>query len=67
MSADDPDASNLYATVDEADSDHVLDLVLPYVFALQDAGLPIHVIPLRTPKREEQVRREVQATHCRPR
>ena len=61
--ADDLDAINLYATVDETDSDNVLDVVLPRVFELQDAGLPIHVIPLRTPEREEQVRREVHATH----
>lgn len=58
---DDPDAINLYATVDATDSDDVLDLVLPRLFALQDAGLPLHVIPLRTPKREEHVRRQLQA------
>lgn len=59
LGVDDPDAINLYATVDATDSDEVLDVILPRLFALQDAGLPIHVIPLRTPEREEQVRREL--------
>lgn len=59
LGTDDADAINLYATVDATDSDEVLDLVLPRLFALQDAGLPIHVIPLRTPEREEQVRRQL--------
>lgn len=54
-SVDDPDAINLYATVDANDQDDVLELVLPRLFELQDAGLPLHVIPLRTPEREEQV------------
>ncbi len=49
---DDPETVHVYATVDVDDPEQVLDLVIHQVLALQEDGIPIHVIPLRTPERE---------------
>lgn len=48
---DDPQAVHLYATVDIEDTDAVVDLVIERLLTLQvEDGLPVHVIPLRTPE-----------------
>lgn len=49
---DDPETVHVYATVDVDEPEQVLDLVIERVLALQEEGIPIHVIPLRTPERE---------------
>ena len=49
---DDPAIIHLVAEVDVEDTDEVADLVIDRVVDLQvDDGLPIHVIPVRTPAR----------------
>jgi len=49
---DDPNSIHLTAIVDVDDPDEVGDLVLDRVLELQeDEGIPIHVIPIRTPER----------------
>jgi hypothetical protein len=49
---DDPDATNLVTIVDVDDADEVVDLVIERVLELTvDEGVPVHVIPLRTPQR----------------
>ena len=56
---DDPDGTYIVATVDLDDPDEVTDLVIDRVVAFQvDHGLPIHVVPIRTPKRVAQLRRQ---------
>lgn len=53
---DDPTGIYLVATVDTDDPDEVTDLTVDRVMELQvDRGLPIFVIPLRTPERSQQV------------
>lgn len=50
--ADDPRGIHLLAIADVDDPDEVGDLVIDRVVALQvDEGIPLHVIPLRTPER----------------
>lgn len=50
--ADDPRSIHLLAIVDVDDPDEVGDLVVDRVVAFQvDDGIPLHVIPLRTPQR----------------
>jgi hypothetical protein len=50
--ADDPGSIHLITTVDLDDPDEVGDLVIDRLIELQvDEGLPIHVIPVRTPER----------------
>lgn len=49
---DDPEGTYLTATVDLDDPDEVMDLVIERVLSLQiEDGLPIHVVPVRTPER----------------
>jgi hypothetical protein len=49
---DDPEAIHITAVVDLDDPDEVMDLVIDRLVELQgDAGLPISVIPIRTPAR----------------
>ncbi len=49
---DDPRSIHLLAVADVDDPDEVGDLVVDRVIALQvDEGIPLHVIPLRTPER----------------
>jgi hypothetical protein len=49
---DEPENIHLTAIVDVEDTDQVLDLVIDRVVDLQvEEGLPIHVIPIRTPER----------------
>jgi hypothetical protein len=50
--ADDPNSVHLLAVADVDDPDEVGDLVVDRVVALQvDEGIPLHVIPLRSPER----------------
>lgn len=62
---DDPKAVHLTATVDLDDPDEVLDLVITRVMELQvEEGLPLYVIPVRTPERVEALRRvQAQTKH----
>jgi hypothetical protein len=49
---DEPDAVHIIATVDLDDPDEVVDLVIDRMLELQiDEGLPVYVIPIRTPER----------------
>jgi len=51
-SPDDPRMIHLDTTVDLDDAGEVLDLVLDRLVELQvEQGIPIHVIPIRTPER----------------
>jgi hypothetical protein len=57
-SADDPAVTHLVATVDVDDPDAVVDLVIERVLALTiDEGVPVYVIPIRTPERIAKLRR----------
>jgi hypothetical protein len=52
---DAPEATYLLATIDVADPDEVLDLVVDRLLRLQlDEGLPIYVLPLQTSARVAQ-------------
>jgi hypothetical protein len=52
QAADDPKAVHLVTTVDIDDPDEVGDLVLDRVLDLNvTQGIPLHVIPVRTPER----------------
>jgi hypothetical protein len=49
---DDPDGVYITATVDLDDPDEVIDLIVERLLELQiDEGLPVYVIPTRTPER----------------
>ena len=62
LGEDDPAAVHLVAIVDVDDPNEVLDFVIERVLELQlEEQLPLHVIPVRTPARAEQLRR-AQAT-----
>jgi hypothetical protein len=51
-SQDDPAIVHLTATLDVDDTEEVVDLVIDRMMELQiEEGLPIYVIPLRTPER----------------
>ncbi|HUZ03537.1 MAG TPA: hypothetical protein VMU89_24595 [Thermomicrobiaceae bacterium] len=50
---EDPDGIYLDAIVDLDDPDPVMDVVVERLLELQvDEGIPVHVLPLRTPERE---------------
>jgi hypothetical protein len=54
VAPDDPRQIHLNVVVDLDDPDEVGDLVLDRLLQLQvDEGIPLHVIPLRTPERIE--------------
>ena len=56
-SPEDPASIHLLAVADVDDPDEVGDLVVERVVELQvDEGIPLHVIPLRTPEREQAAR-----------
>jgi hypothetical protein len=58
-SPEDPSSLHLEAIVDVDDPDEVGDLVVDRVVELQaEEGIPIHVIPLRTPERIAAARHE---------
>jgi hypothetical protein len=49
---DEPDLVHLTAVVDVEDPDEVVDLVIERMLELQlDEGIPVYVIPIRTPER----------------
>ena len=55
---DDPEVTHVTTTVDIDDPDEVVDLVIDRMLELQlDEGIPIYVIPIRTPERVETLRR----------
>ena len=61
---DDPDIVHLLARVDVEDPDVVADLVMDRMLDLQvEDGLPVYVIPLRTPERIAALR-EAQKLHA---
>ena len=63
---DNPDAVHVTATVDVDDPDEVVDLVIDRMLALQlDEGLPVYLIPIRTPERVAALLREqrIQSRH----
>jgi hypothetical protein len=55
---DDPNIIHLFATVDLDDTDEVADLVINRVVDYVAAGVPVHVIPLRTSERIQQYLRD---------
>lgn len=58
-SPEEPKVIHLYPVVDLIDTDEVVDLVIDRELELQDEGVPIHVIPLRTPERNAEVRAQL--------
>jgi hypothetical protein len=49
---DDPAVTHITTTVDIDDPDEVVDLVIDRMLELQiDEGIPVYVIPIRTPER----------------
>ena len=49
---DEPESILVWATVDVDDPDEVVDLVLDRMLELQiDEGIPVHLVPVRTPER----------------
>lgn len=60
---------HMTAIVDVEDTDEVLDLVIHRVVELQvEQGIPIHVIPIRTPERVlAAMKARAEAGHMRPR
>lgn len=53
---DDAESIHLTTVVDVEDPDEVVDAVIDRVLQLQDEeGIPVHVIPLRTPERMRDV------------
>jgi hypothetical protein len=62
---DDPEAVHIYATVDIEDTDPVVDVVLERELELFAEGLPVHVIPLRTPERNAAIFRAQQEARVR--
>jgi hypothetical protein len=49
---DEPEQVHLWTTVDREDPDEVVDLVLERLLELEvDEGIPLYVIPIRTPER----------------
>jgi hypothetical protein len=66
---DDPSSIHITAIVDVDDPDEVGDLVLDRVLELQvDEGIPIHVIPIRTPERVmAELQEQLAGSPARPR
>jgi hypothetical protein len=64
---DDPSIVHLLARVDVEDTEEVAELVMDRMIQMQvDEGLPIYVIPLRTPERIAALR-EARSRQPRPR
>ncbi len=57
---EDPEITHIFATIDRDDPDEVTDLTIERELALLDEGIPVYVIPLRTPKREAAVVRRME-------
>lgn len=59
---DDPEGVWLTATVDVDDPDEVVDLYIDRILEMQvEEGLPLHVLPVRTPERIEAMLRAREA------
>jgi hypothetical protein len=64
---DDPEAIHVYATVDLEDTEPVVDLVIERELELLlDEGLPVQVIPLRTPDRNAAILKELEQFRLNP-
>lgn len=64
---DAPEVTHILATVDVEDPDAVVDLVIDRMLELQiDEEIPVHLIPIRTPLRTAQLRREQRALGTAP-
>ena len=64
---DDPEAIHVYATVDLEDTEPVVDLVIERELELLlDEGLPVQVIPLRTPERNAAILEEQEQARLDP-
>jgi hypothetical protein len=63
---DDPEAVYIYATVDLEDTEPVVDLVIERELELLEEGLPVQVIPLRTPERNAAIWREQERARLDP-
>jgi hypothetical protein len=56
---EDSTITHIFATVDLDDPEEVTDLTIERELALIEAGIPVYVIPLRTPKREAALRQRI--------
>lgn len=63
---DDPEAIYIYATVDLADTEPVVDLVIERELELLEEGLPVQVIPRRTPERNAAIIEELEQARLNP-
>ncbi len=64
---DDPEAIYVYATVDLVDTEPVVDLVIERELELLlTEGLPVQVIPLRTPERNATIVEELEQARLNP-
>jgi hypothetical protein len=58
---DDPEVTHITAVVDLDDPDEVTDLVIDRMLELQlEKGIPVYVIPIRTPQRVAALRQHPQ-------
>lgn len=61
---DDPSGIYITATVDVDDPDEVVDLVIDRMLELQiEQGLPVYLVPIRTPERVAKLRQEQAERH----
>ncbi len=66
-SPEEPGITHITAIVDIDDPDEVTDLTIEHELALQlDQGLPVYVIPIRTPARTEALRTRLAERRHRP-
>lgn len=64
-SPEDSRTLHLLTTVDVEDRDEVMDVIIDRMMEMQiEQGLPLFVIPLRTPEREASARRERDLEHA---
>jgi hypothetical protein len=64
---DDPETTHIVATVDLDDPDEVVDLVIDRMLELQlDEGIPVYVIPIRTPERVAKLSKQLREERLRP-
>jgi hypothetical protein len=64
---EEPDTTHITAVVDVDDPDEVTDLTIERELAYQlEEGIPVYVIPLRTPERTEALRTHLATRRFRP-
>jgi hypothetical protein len=64
---DDPETTHIVATVDLDDPDEVVDLVIDRMLELQlEEGIPVYVLPIRTPERVEKLAKDLRDQRLRP-